>query len=243
MSKEPRVDRAISLLMEEECLKKISKSQENLSEVLYFLDKEQKLIMFETFSKLENDEDKNKVFDGLMQIYPLSKEIVDYIISKDDSKDIIRCYDRGNTVIKYINKLIQQMKKNNVSIPKTLNDYESRIKLLETQKIEINENIKKIKNAEHKEKKLIEEVENLEKELKDLEYSYTKEALEKKRIELKNKINERKKIQNQYEKESKEIKDIEKELSQIKSGNNAFKKALLELKKVTDNLPDSEENE
>lgn len=243
MSKEPRIDRAISLLMEEECLKKISKSQENLSEVLYFFDKEQKLIMYDTFSKLENDEDKNKVFDGFMQLYPLSKEIVDYIISKDDSKDIIRCYDRGNIIIKYINKLIQQMKKSNVSIPKTLNDYENRIKALETQKIEINENIKKIKNAEHKEKKLIKEVENLEKELKDLEYSYTKEALEKKTIELKNKINERKKIQNQYEKESKEIKDIEKELSEIKNGNNAFKNALLELKKITKILPDSEENE
>lgn len=61
MSKEPRVDRAISLLMEEECLKKISKSQENLSEVLYFLDKEQKLIMFETFSKLENEDRKSVV--------------------------------------------------------------------------------------------------------------------------------------------------------------------------------------
>lgn len=240
MNIEPKVERAIALFLSYSYAEIIN-SKENLAEVLYFLQESQAETLLNAI-KIYKEGDQATIFDSLMRWYPLSVHITERFIAIDSqyTQTTIGSYDRGNVIIREVNRLIQIIKRNNANNPRTLKEYEERIAVLEEQIEVAKKAIKDFKESDKQEKTLIAEVEQLNIEYETLKSAYTKESLEEQKLKLANKLKEKEKLKKEFEDDKMLIKNIEKELKEIQSGNSSFKKALKQLSEVVKTLPDSE---
>lgn len=243
MSKEPRAERAISILINENYFSNIAEDKEKLFELLYFFQEEQAIALLNKIKELEAD-DISLVFNNLMRLYPLSDRIIVNMIDDDLSnvQNAINSYDRSKSIIKSISYFIQKIRMDNGNAPRVIEDYKKQISELEKEQNKSKEQIEELKQIERKRNKLLQEVEQLKAEYEQLKASYTKEALEQQQIELTNKLNKMKALKAKYEEDANLLKSIENDLKKVRNGNQNFKKSLNQLSEVVKNLPDSEEN-
>ena len=240
---EPRLERVVNWLIIDNGDEEIKKDIQKLASVLYFFAEEQTASFNEVIVKL-TEEEQRILLNNLMNLYPLSRNIVLTIFNQNNNikvNEIIDLFDKGDAITKAFNRLINSISQEGKKTPSILQNYLDKIDNYEKEKLELKEEIEKLKKAGSDEKELFAEVTELKRELNELKKSYTKEALEQQKIALEKGINDRHKIKEAYEKDKNVIKEIETNLKNIRSENNAYKKSLKTLSDLVKNLPDSED--
>lgn len=238
---EPRLETVLAWLSDQEGVNSIKQDINKLSNTMYFFKEEQVLSLYQTINKL-NDIEYSIILKNLMALYPLSENIVSHILkeNKKSASDIIKAYDSGDALVIALNKLINEIKQQAISIPKSIKEYEEKIQKYESEKSKYVQNFDDLKNVQIKHNQLYHEVERLKEEYQELEKSYTKSVLEELKIDIENKLIEKRKMEEQYNKDKQLIKSIVADLEKINSENASYKKALKSLSSVAKTLPDCE---
>lgn len=243
MNREPKVQRAVSMLMDANCRNNIINDYEKLSELLYFFQEEQQVAIINEIKNIESNEEKTRVFESIMDLYPLSENVVIAMIQEGMiiTSEIVDNYDKSQIIMRCMSKFIEMLKKTNSSVPKIISEYENKISMLEEERNKNQEQIEVLIETEKKKNSLANEVSKLEEKYENLKKSYTKEALEEKKIDLNTKINAVNEIKSKFQEAQREIEEIEKELKTINNGNDNFKKSLGQLSKLVKSFPNNKE--
>lgn len=184
-----------------------------VTELLYFLEKEQTRALYREITKLE-EKAKKTVFKSLVELYPLSREIVLYLMRKREREpiDFLEIYDTDKELLNTIQSTLADMKDNSSSRSTKYNNYQLEIEK-ENEKInQLKNEIEEfyMKSDELNEKR--EEIRSLEKQLEELKQE-NEENLESRILELKEEI-EKEKEKNREKTE--ETQTLEKELQSIR---------------------------
>lgn len=241
---EPKLNKLISWLIDNELTEDIEEldstgTDEKIKNLIYYFKDEQVESFYEKIKSIENSEDKKKIVENLINLYPLSKKIVEKILQEGElfkPEDLVSVYDAQSLLRKALNQVINMVKQNRTKIPQNIKDLEEKIINAEKTKAEVESKLQELKLAGSKEKELYREVQSLKKEVAELELSYTRASLEKQKVELEERKLELKRIKDSYEKDKAEVKNIENELRLVTTGNAEYKKSLRELSKIIKNI-------
>lgn len=189
----------------------------------------------------EADKGKRMAYiKGLIQIYPLSADILEPVMAKFDVSDmnneISGWLDASDTLNKICNKFFSCVNGQNIQGEKS--ELQEQIEELEKRKKTLSEERKGLNEIKEKNSGLLKEVRGLSQECGRLKREFSQEALKKE----KRKLEEEKKKYEREEKEGKaELERLRKELEPYtKSDNGKFDSAMEQLASILDTLPKDE---
>lgn len=177
---------------------------------------------------------------GLIQIYPLSADILEPVMAKFDVSDmkneISGWLDTSDTLNKMCNKFFSCVNGQNIQGEKS--ELQEQIEELEKRKNALAEERKGLNEIKKKNSRLRKEVKELGQECEWLKREFSQEALEKE----KRKLEEEKKKYEREQKEGKaELERLRKELEPyMKSDNGKFDSAMEQLANILVTLPKDE---
>lgn len=166
---------------------------------------------------LEKCENKELILENLMKLYPLSQNLVFYILRRSENYEefFVRGLDIKERVYKCIKDIISEMrsKAGKDRLTKRFEDYEHDIKCLE-------ERVEELKSNISKEKEYLEKKQKLEEEYCNLKQESSQEMRDAKIEELNKQINElqmkKKRFEKEYDGKQKNLAKLKKELAEDK---------------------------
>ncbi len=242
INEEYRVDTILLALEESEAgdiLSKLISSDEARQNLKYYIREENAGFIGEVILKHDNEKIE-KYISGLVSIYPLSANILCYVMGKINLEelDVLQLFDISETFKRSFNKFKTVFNKNEI-YDKNISDLDISIDRLEKKKGELSDKIAQLQSRKTNYSDLINEVNSLEAECKHLEADCSEEALKKKKEEYEAEIAKYKKNKKEADEE---LADLEKQLNSVKnSGNNgSFISAMYKFREVMQTMPKDE---
>ncbi len=185
-----------------------------ITQLLYFMQEKQTAALYKEIMQMP-DTKKRNVIDSLIQLYPLSKNIIFVLLRKREAVpiDFLQIYDVDCTMLNNIKNTLKAIKDNSVSTSITykryLSDVEEESNKIESLRSEIERLNELSKEANLKRKTR----EQLQEELEELKRDYESGGLENDIEALKEEIKE---LKSQKEKNIEKKKQLDQELNEIK---------------------------
>lgn len=217
--REPNLKELIESLAEEEFLEGIFQrnrdAYEEVSQLMYFLRKEQAATLYNEFSELD-DKKKQKVFTSFVKLYPLSQDIVKHLIMKREKApvDFLRIYDWNREVLASFKETVREIKESSHSNSREYNNYQreleqltTEISQLETALQELYESGSELKEKRETKKRLEKEKTEIVQECERGELEHEIELLRQEIEGLKNRQRKQVETKNHLKEELKRIEE------------------------------------
>ncbi len=177
--REPNMEQVVVMLANDDYAGRVfdmPNPNERIGWLLYYLQEEQKEMLFHCIC--EQPEKKQKdVFKALVALYPLSKNIVLYILQRaaGDLSDFAQTYDPDEMVLRQLAATVQTVTESTSKTSRILREYRQGIEKLREEREKLKEELSEKREARKELRDLELEVDRLNKEL--MENSVTEEGL------------------------------------------------------------------
>ncbi len=173
--REPNLKELIESLAEEEFLEGIFQRNrdpyEEVSQLMYFLRKEQVATLYNEFSELDETK-RQKVFSSLVKLYPLSRDIVKHLIIKREKApvDFLHIYDWNKEVLSSFKETVREIKESSYSNSSEYNSYQRELERLTAEISQQESTLQELYASRGELTEKRERKEQLRKELEQMEY-------------------------------------------------------------------------
>ena len=181
--REPNLKELVESLAEEDFLEGIFQrnrdAYEEVSQLMYFLRREQAATLYNEFSELD-DKKKQKVFSSLVKLYPLSQDVVKYLIIKREKApvDFLRIYDRNREVLASFKETIGEIKDSSHCNSIEYNNYQKELERLTTEISHLENTLQELYESKSELREKRETRKRLEKEKEEIEHECESDVLE-----------------------------------------------------------------
>lgn len=215
--REPNIKELVESLAEEDFVEGIFQrnrdAYEEVSQLMYFLRREQVATLYNEISELKEDK-KQRVFTSLVKLYPMSQDIVKHLVIKREKApvDFLHIYDRNKELLDSFKKTVKELKESSYSNSSEYNRYQKELETLGNEISELKTSLQKLYESESELKEARDQKANLEAKRQELIDEYTHGNLEHDIENLKQEIENLKAKQRQQSEEKKRLK---KELDEM----------------------------
>lgn len=240
--REPNIKGLIESLASENFMEEVFEpgrnEKEEIEQMMYFFGEQQAPTFYHEITELPEDKE-GAVFASLVRLYPLSRNIIFYLLKKREKKpqDFLQVYDQDFCLLNQMKRDLETVQDNSSVISMQYGNYLKEIQKLDQQMQEMESEKQKLRNASDEVQEKRAKNQRLREELELLE----KEDEQDRTKELQDNID---RLKRKKEKELQEKSKMEKELTEIKDSlsaknfSKAYEEALTALEKCLKNTPE-----
>ena len=246
MKGEPTLDNLLAVLSTTDfSIDVLAEDNEKLQELLYFCcDDHAENVSVELKNKYSdggNNERLSTIITNLSKLYPLTREIISYILRDIEQSDymILQGVDTKGSVLRYLEKLFKDIRGGKLHLTRQVEEYERRIDSLNADRDIYSSELLKVNELIAKRDMLQQEVDHIRRECnpenQNTKIKQLQDELEKLKIQQKDNIRRENELNADIEKITHEIKSDEGKLV------NREAKSLL--RKLVNQFPSDQEDD